>query len=529
MELYVSSEQEQVRSQLVNFSVSAQTMRAFVRCCVLGNDEQRGADNAYLESLIETGEMVLANSSEISPRHLRNFILELNEALNIAIATEQLDPGWISMARKVRAGGSLGLFVCVSYLVLGGIWSGDSNLASELGRWTIYMVLAFFILVLGILEGTQLSVTILKLKDLEPVKSRFPRAYRLHKIFKTDAGTKKYLAGRQLMVIMIVFCIAQLTSFPTIKDWPLTSEPLPEFFQPWIHLVFFKLGILGAIFVLWFGQLIPQFLATSNPQKFLNWPGLGLVLKAAWWSESLGITQPVDWLTRNADSGETIPPSNKEVFFETSQNFGYAILSLVKTIIIKANRTTATTESHIQVLAPNHDLLIDNSITFVKGDLIEGSDKTSCTLIRQGKALESNNLRVSIDDKCDAQSGGHTRTIEVKLREGNFQPDDILRIVNTMELQSCERADITVESPTRYTHFHVEIHGKPSEVRVPSMIFHHWDAIRNGFSESGEEQVELSTRENKDFLLYEQTTLFPKQFAKHCYNWAFDYHENDGR
>ncbi len=496
-------------------------MAAFIRSCVRSNDATRAANQSYLNTLTRVGTMALAEEGRIPKSELKSLALELNEALNIDIPTESLDSNWVLRLRLFRSFFSATLFVCVSYLVLGGIWSGDSSLSDEFSRPFIYISLACFILILAALEGTQLSVTILKLKDLELLKDAYPKSYALHKLFKTDAGTKKYLAGRQLLVIVIVFCIAQLISFPDIRNWPLTDTPLPDFFYPWIHLVFFKLGILGAVFVLWFGQLIPQFLAASNPQRFLNWPGMGLVLKAAWFSETLGLTQPVDWLTRKAALGEKIRPSNKEIYFETSQNMGYAILSLKKKIVMRGDQITAITEVMIQVLSSGHTLIVDDSISFEAEHLVRNSNELVCSLIRGVETHTIDSGDVTVDPKLDSQTGLTIQVISVG-GDYKFARNDTLRIVNTMQLRSCDSTNIVIKSPTRYTHFRLEIYDQPTAVKAPSRIIHQWDAIRNGFYQLSEEQANLTTREANGVMQFEHSLLFPQQLTKHLYSWEFD-------
>jgi hypothetical protein len=250
------------------------------------------------------------------------------------------------------------------------------------------------------------------------------------------------------------------------------------------------------------------------------------VLKAAWWSESLGITQPVDWLTRKAQAGEKIPASNKEVYLDTSENFGYAVLSLVKAITFNASKIIVVTESRTQILSAGHELVIDSSITFDSARVIKNSDQTHCSLVRDGVELDADSLLISIFDVVDKQSQQTKRAVEVQLKHGLFEQNDTLIISNTMELDSCDRAEVTVNSPTRYTLFRIEVHASTEEVCSPSMLLHQWDAVRNGFSKHGEQAIKLKKREHKDFLVFEQSNLFPPQTSKHLYHWEFN-HPND--
>ena len=94
--------QEQVRQQLVGFSLTNDTMAAFVHSCVKANDEQRATNPVYLNLLAQTGAMVIAGKKRPPNADLKNLILELNEALNIDIATESLDPSSVVQTRRFR-------------------------------------------------------------------------------------------------------------------------------------------------------------------------------------------------------------------------------------------------------------------------------------------------------------------------------------------------------------------------------------------------------------------------------------------
>lgn len=520
----ISGVKAELHALFLSFSVSQENVRYFITECVTHNDASKITNQAYLENLVFTGKGVLEQADDIPRKQLKSLCAEISEALNVEIDTNELDSGWVRFLRTVRVAMSAIIFVFVCYLILGAIWDGYSNLSAALGRFGIYSCLFILILVLAALEGTQLSVTILKLKDLEKIRQDYPRSYKLQKLFKTDLGTKKYLAGRQMMVIIIVFCIAQILSFPNIEKWPLTSTKLPDFFFPVFHLVFFKLGILGAIFVLWFGQLIPQFISASNPQKFLNWPGMGAVLKIAWLSESLGITHPVDWVTNKFPPGEHISPSTKELFFETSENLGYSINSIIKNVRVSSEAAEVETESVLQILSDNARMIVDDSITFVADNLVEiDSESTDAVLIRDGELCDSTAIQFSHGDSKDNHTGISNRIIQVTSSFGYFERGDIIKITNLMKFKKCDSADISIKSPTRYSHIRIEILDQPKEVDIPTMVFHEWDAMRKGFAKMGANTLELDVHESGEAFQIEHTLLYPKLSTKYSFHWEVNY------
>jgi hypothetical protein len=174
-------------------------------------------------------------------------------------------------------------------------------------------LLGVLITILAVVEGLHLCVGRLGLKDLGALRDQYPRAYKLHQWINTASGTNRFLAGRQLVVIVVVFFVARITSFSTMQAWPLTNIIMPAALRSaWFQEIFLNLGILGAFFVLWFGQLIPQFVATKKPVAFLNLYGMEIALRMCFFIEALGLTKPGDWLARWVSEEQAIPPSPLE-------------------------------------------------------------------------------------------------------------------------------------------------------------------------------------------------------------------------
>ncbi len=216
------------------------------------------------------------------------------------------------VARTFRLIWSVALFCFVSYFVLGGILDGHATLSTAHPLLTLGL-LAILITILAVVEGLHLCVGRLGLKDLGALRDQYPRAYKLHQWINTASGTNRFLAGRQLVVIVVVFFVARITSFSAMQTWPLTSVIMPAVLRSaWFQEIFLNLGILGAFFVLWFGQLIPQFIATKKPVAFLNLFGMEIALRACFFIEALGLTKPGDWLARWVSEEHAIPPSPQE-------------------------------------------------------------------------------------------------------------------------------------------------------------------------------------------------------------------------
>ncbi|MDC0303190.1 hypothetical protein OAL13_01075, partial [bacterium] len=164
--------------------------------------------------------------------------------------------------------------------------------------WLTFLLLFFTLLLLSILEGSQIAIVSLadsEDEQLLEIRKSYPAAYSVMRLMHNKMRTQQYLAGRQFFVILTVFVIAQITSFPNVEYLPFTPYSISQI-PGWMNLVCFKLGFLGALLVLWTAQLIPQYFANHHPGIFLNIPGNLLIVKLCLIIESIGPTKPANWV-----------------------------------------------------------------------------------------------------------------------------------------------------------------------------------------------------------------------------------------
>ena len=196
---------------------------------------------------------------------------------------------------------SLFLSVTTFYVVIFGILAGQSSLTLSFGSpiWLAFFLLFFTLLLLSSLEGSQIAIVSLSDRSeqqLTDVKNVYPKAYSVLQLICSKVRAQQYLAGRQFFVIVTVFIIAQITSFPQMQYLPFTDYPVDQL-PGWINLICFKFGFLGALLVLWTAQLIPQYFANRYPDVFLNFPGNFLVVRLCLLIESIGPTKPANWMS----------------------------------------------------------------------------------------------------------------------------------------------------------------------------------------------------------------------------------------
>jgi hypothetical protein len=95
------------------------------------------------------------------------------------------------------------------------------------------------------------------------------------------------LVGRQFVVILLVFLIAQITSFPDISD---------NFLElPYAILYILKSGLPGIVIVLTFGQLVSQIFVEEFTIPFLNLHGCYSMIMLSLAIERIGVCH-FSWL-----------------------------------------------------------------------------------------------------------------------------------------------------------------------------------------------------------------------------------------
>lgn len=155
-----------------------------------------------------------------------------------------------------------------------------------------FLILFICMVLLAYLEALHYACVSVEKWNVREYADHYPRAVRCHALVDTSAKVKKFLMGRQFMVILVVFFIAQITTFPgeancmsvfiltntfhaTLStyyfslDIPHDFAGIPEI----IMLVFVKSGLPGVAVSLCIGQLVScpvteylQFTVLKNEQ-----------------------------------------------------------------------------------------------------------------------------------------------------------------------------------------------------------------------------------------------------------------------
>lgn len=210
---------------------------------------------------------------------------------------------------------AIGLFV---YL----IYAGESRATLEYGVsiTMVSMISIGTIILLGLLEGSQLAIVNLSDKDLSS-SAEYPIAYEIQRLTKNKELVQDYLVGRQLLVVAIVSVFSILISFPHFD-----GEMFGKYFPSTMNFVIFKLGLLNALVLLWFGQLMPQLFATKSPQTMINFRIMKYVVYLCLLFSKARIALPISFLLSKISHKETAPPlSDFEMFVQNSDAYKHFI------------------------------------------------------------------------------------------------------------------------------------------------------------------------------------------------------------
>lgn len=420
---------------------------------------------------------------------------------------------WFHLLRVLVAGA---VFLISVVCVAGAIWEGHSALFGE-RRITALVVLTLLLVILGIFEGLQISVALLRFKDIEYFDGRFPRAARLHHWFRTESGTRRFLAGRQFFVVFVVFFIARITSFPGLRHLPLTGIVLPDSLELlWFAL--FDLGLAGAFLVLWAAQLAPQFGANRDPLAFLDLPGMGPALHASFWVDETGVTLPGFWFSSWVPERSKIPNSRSERYRLAREEGIGAAANLVRYRIsmgrgttsrgTTGRRATVAVEKRFQLTKGGFDAFDDESVA-VDSPSAEVAD-FEFLVARDGQTLRSASTVMAhhVDDS-------KAFTFQLSPETGPFEPGDRVSLTANLECGELSEHILTFGEPTRLVHVVLEFELDSER--------HSWDAwVQRSDSHLPEQgsKSPLSIGVDGDVVRAEYFCVFPRPGEVLRFSWS---------
>jgi hypothetical protein len=367
------------------------------------------------------------------------------QKLDILSIDETVASGPLSYRVLARRFVAITLFTSSIFFIFGGILTGKSEIFADRPWLAIFCLLAL-LAILALFEGLQICVALLRLKDVDSLRISHPNTVELHRFFRSEEGTRRFLAGRQFFVVFVVFFIARITSFPEMRVVPFLDLTLPSRFE-WLWYPLFDLGLLGAFLVLWVGQLAPQFAANRNPQGFLDKPGMGLALRSSFVVDNLGITLPGLWLADRTPRAEPIPPSRMERFRISSEaGSGLAVLMSRRRITSSNPKTVTEYHKHYLLARGGFDSMSDESLLIGSSEIEDTSFNVQLhrDAVEEATAFEVTSSRV--------HSEATLYSFRVSPKVGGFVKGDLLGIHASVHCRSCTSHRVEVTEPTRILH-----------------------------------------------------------------------------
>jgi len=163
-------------------------------------------------------------------------------------------------------------------VTLAGIGEGHYILPTPIAA--TYIIFFVTMVILFYLEGLMIALVATQYWDKETFKEAYPSAYACHELVNRPDNMKRFIIGRQFFTVLVVFLIAQCSTFP---EWPSGDIDATLF---WICI---KSGLVGVFVVLAFGQLLPELLAAEFPLRFLNMPGSLFITRCSMFFDQCGV------------------------------------------------------------------------------------------------------------------------------------------------------------------------------------------------------------------------------------------------
>jgi len=287
---------------------------------------------------------------------LLNMLFERN--IGIKILPANIKTLWQHAKHVMFASLGLVFLLSVTVFLFSAVLEGHSgNELFSSAPIVASIIFVGLICLLYLLEGTQISITTLRLKDLEYLKKTDPSSYNFQKKYKYLSTVNEYLAGRQLFTIFCVFTISQIATFPDLDRVPFTQIVFSTWVDKWLATPLLDLGFLGAIFTLWIGQLTPQFLAGKQPISFIRNPLAKWAVNASTLINKLGVSVVPSLFASKFQSEPEIPTSHKEKLTSFQEAMGYVGLGINLCWHIKKGQVKFSRVEEVEFFTERVDVL----------------------------------------------------------------------------------------------------------------------------------------------------------------------------
>jgi len=165
----------------------------------------------------------------------------------------------------IRYVGSFALFVFSTVVTFYAILEQKTSFWKVVPGWASLLIFLLVLFLIGVMEGIQIALVELKLQDPATYKATHPKAYRLGQIAARGDNIERFLMGRQVFVVCLVFFAAKLTTIHGRSPDGFLF-PVPEVVQT----LLLETGLLACVVVVIVAQLTPQIIASVYPVEFMQ-------------------------------------------------------------------------------------------------------------------------------------------------------------------------------------------------------------------------------------------------------------------
>ncbi|MCW3835030.1 hypothetical protein OM513_03150 [Sphingomonas canadensis] len=334
--------------------------------------------------------------------------------------------GWASLLWK-----GLGFVVStvvtllICYLVVGALIAGKSDFGPAQSSPILGVALLVILLtILAFVEGSHISIA--RLQGAK-IPADFPnrRVVRLHRTVRSNQDADHFYAGRQILVIFIIFFVSRLTSFPTLTNFPFTSVPLPGGWLSIFTIVFVNYGIAGAIFVYWIGQMLPQLVASKAPTWVLRSLLGEIVARTAKAVGVAGVAAPAELVARAFSGEPDIPPDPRDRYHQISTDNGWNYLLQKKEWSITKTSASFTYEHVVTFQVPGLRAFTDIALLLLKK--LNPTPNTVTTLHRVAPGRTEEQVPVLDQALQRNEEGEYVQFVTTASPKwGNFEVGDVL-------------------------------------------------------------------------------------------------------
>jgi hypothetical protein len=362
-------------------------------------------------------------------------VLDLTTPLDV-----QLDGAGRTIAKAARAVFAASALVFSGWVVVGSILLGENDLAKATSPLATLGILVAALLVLALLEAAHIGAVSLSTADVSTLEHSHPRVFRLHRYIDTKTKLERYLAARQVGVVLVVFMISELTRTAELTMLPGTAIAIPGGYE-----FLFRIGVPGALLVLVIGQVMPQIVTARKPAAMMNLAPMAAAFHVTRLIGMLGLAAPAAWLVQWAREGDRIATAPRERYVSTLMDVdGCGVVGIYRQIEVGVGSARTVTQT-------TATFAVDDLITM---PLAIASAPTPPTRMQMAGSLVSDGQEqpVIASSIVEDRIGEHGRVLSTGFapRIGGYRVGDLLTVTTSLDYAETIREDfVVITAPTK--------------------------------------------------------------------------------